>query len=564
MNKLLKLVFDRRGYTSDFLRQMKDTSRNELMHAHDMAGILHANRHRRITVLGDFDVDGVMSGIVGFAGLSELGFKVHLYTPDPMDGYEWGRHVIDKLVSQFPDTEVLLTCDSGTSCHEGIRRAKELGLIVLVTDHHKQVGILPDADSVVNPMQAGETYEHGGICGCHVLYQVLLTYAMTYGTPYLVSQIAKLRVFAGIATVTDLMPVLYESREMIEDAITICNMLFPEKIGDWTGSAPYTNAFLGIGTLLRGLAGARKLYGIDEELFGWQIGPMFNSPKRLGHSVSDVFCLFLSGSEQDRSQAFARLCHMNEERKVLVAKALSEIKSETSYQPYAPLIYFTDAFPGVLGLIAAKLSQESGMPCLVVNRDADNFCHGSGRSPEWLPFFVAAEAVSVRGFSVRGHDHAFGCNFPGEKGNMIFSRLSEYAEEALGNLTVGEDDHLLVGNAAGVDVGLDYHALKSFYFAAKAFKPFGKGFPEPRVVLKLVGAKNCIAWNRMGSDNQHIKGVFAGGFDILLWNQGELPVEEIDALSIEGTFSESNFQGNWGLTFVGTVMAESHGEAEHA
>ena len=551
-NKLLQIIFDRRGYDDNFLSKMNDSIHGKPLYIDEMADTLHEVKSERITILTDFDTDGIMAGIIAFAGLSELGFTVSLYTPDVKDGYIWDSKVIDKIMLQFPDTKVILTCDTGISCHDGIKYAKDKGLCVLVTDHHKQTGSKPLADVIVNPWQKNDPYDFE-ICGSYVMYTVLEAYAEKYCSLFLQFQIQRLCVFAGIATVTDLMPVLYENRQPVSDAVTICNMSKLGLTDNWVGSKPYTNAFAGLLTMMNCLEAKKKLYNIDESLFGWQLGPLLNSPKRMGNDVSAAFLLFLSDNDDVRRAAFEELYNLNEQRKELIGNVMEDL--ETSYQPYAPFIYFTNAEAGLLGLVASKFSNETGYPCIVVNRLAGNVCKGSGRSPAWFPFLQFTAGLNLSEFSASGHEAAFGISFLGTDTPIIYDALLKYIAEFLEENAdiISDDDVLLVGNNSDMDAKLDYFELKDFYHACKAFKPFGIGFPEPKAMLMLDTKKDALKWERLGSEKQHWKGRSNGGFDILLWNQGNIELDKIEKPVIEGTFGESVYNGFWSLNFVGEL-----------
>lgn len=555
MNPLLQRVFDRRGYTPEFLTHIMDTSHTELLHAKEMAAMLHYYKQDEITILTDFDADGVLSGTLGFAGLSEMGFRVNLYTPDPNDGHEWNHVVIDKLMNQYPNTKVLLTCDSGIACYDGIARAKEYGIIVLVTDHHPQTGESTLADIVVNPSQKGDTYAHKGICGCHVLYQVLELYARTYLSFAMVSQIERLRLLVGVATVTDIMPIYYESREMVVDAITLTGMIRSDEFSSWLWGCPsYVNVFLGFQTILHKLSELGKLYDTDEQFFGWTLGPMLNTPKRMGLNTSSIFTLFLSSEQEKRDAAFDDLLFMNEQRKDMVAREYLAMKE--SYQPYAPLIYFSDAAPGVLGLLASKAAEESGLPAFVVKRYADGSCTGSGRSPLWLSIHQTVKAIGIPKFHVAGHDGAFGVSFPESLASDLYDKLSLYISGIWGSLSdeeKGTSYDLIVGNGSDADVGYDLEALTAFHECTLDFKPFGKGFPAPSILL-MIDSDTPIVWKRIGSENKHLKGSIHGVFDILLWNQGHLEIEKLSEIKISGNLSKSTFRDATSLNLVGSVI----------
>ncbi len=129
-----------------------------------MAAELHRIRQvgEQIVVLPDFDMDGITSGVLGWAGLSELGFNVGLYIPDYKRGHDISVEAVRELRAQFPTATTVLTCDGGINSNEGIEEARRLGFRTLVTDHHMELPPGSVADIAVNPVRMSETYEHSG------------------------------------------------------------------------------------------------------------------------------------------------------------------------------------------------------------------------------------------------------------------------------------------------------------------------------------------------------------------------------------------------------------------
>ena len=226
-SSLFGLLRESLGWTDEYIAEINDPYYPELKDIGLMVDALHEIRSsgRRIVVLPDFDMDGVTSGVLGYAGLAELGFNVGLYVPDYRRGHDIQPEAVDELVAQFPGVSAVITCDGGVNSHAGIGRGKQLGLTMLVTDHHMQLDHGSPADVIVNPMRIDEDYPHPGICGAFVLWQVLAAYARRYA-PHKSRDIDLLKLFAGIGTVSDVMPLLYENRQLVRDSLAIARMLY--------------------------------------------------------------------------------------------------------------------------------------------------------------------------------------------------------------------------------------------------------------------------------------------------------------------------------------------------
>ena len=226
MNRLIEKYLDARGYTLKKLADLNNPEHAELLDIDTMARELNVIREsgEHLVILPDFDMDGIMSGTLGYAGLSELGFNVDLYRPNPSDGYGFDEDTIRDILVKYPDVDAIISCDTGITCYAGAEFATDKHIKVLITDHHKQE--LDDTKSldalvVVNPNRLEDTYKNKGVCGAHVFYQVLQYYADTYGTLSQRENIRRLRVFAGIGTISDVMPLVYENRDLVRDSCAI-------------------------------------------------------------------------------------------------------------------------------------------------------------------------------------------------------------------------------------------------------------------------------------------------------------------------------------------------------
>jgi single-stranded-DNA-specific exonuclease len=197
---LFALMCQRRGWTDEYFREIESAEHDELLGLAEMVEALEDARAagHKVTIAPDFDMDGISSGVLGYAGLSELGFDVELHVPDYRRGHDLTPEDIAEIAATWPDTKVLLTCDGGVNSHRGIAAARALGWKTLVTDHHEELEPGSSADVTVDPCRMDETYANTGICGAHVLYQVLEAYARVH-RPEKLWEIRLLRLFAGLA-----------------------------------------------------------------------------------------------------------------------------------------------------------------------------------------------------------------------------------------------------------------------------------------------------------------------------------------------------------------------------
>jgi single-stranded-DNA-specific exonuclease len=564
MNSLLEVVFNKRGYTSEYLKEINDPSHQPLLDIDQLSDhlkLIH-DEGKHIVVLPDYDMDGIMSGVLGYAGLIELGFKTSLFIPDAKDGYGFTEKTIQRLVEEHPKASAIITGDVGITCEEGIKAAKEKGLTVLITDHHKEEAgskVCSLADVVVNPMRLDETYLNPEICGAHVLWQCLDHYAKLYAPRDIQNRIRQLRVFVGIGTVSDLMPLLYENRQVVKDAVTICRWVFDggkERIfRNLTGTEIYRRVFRGLFEAIdvfRASGKIKKLADINEDFFGYYLAPMFNSVKRLDHDLKLAFGVFLSEDSTQRANSLYRL---NEKRKQLVAKHFDELQGDPS--PYWPFILTSEASLGILGLLAMKVQGGSQGPSLVLRLDQGKY-KGSGRSPTWYP---ALTRIQQAGFWAAGHESAFGIEVTSsEELEALHGFLVKDVEAIRSSLPKEElealqADYLLCFDGSG-DVEFDMASLFEFIVEVDQLRPFGTGFEEPKGIFAF--DPKAGRWQTMGSEQQHVKVQFRGGFELIGWNQSHLIHELQDQrqVMVAGKLGINDFRGRKTLHFIGDFHDE--------
>ena len=565
MNRLLKLFFEKRGYDSSFLEKINSCPHGNPAGTDQLCAFLkecHDNG-RHITLLTDFDMDGIMSGVIGYAGLSELGFGVSLFLPDVSGGYGFDGDDIVRLHAENPDTYAVLTADVGITAYAGIEKAKEFGMKVFVTDHHSPEGANP-ADIVVDPERPEDEEGYDGCCGAHVLYSVLYRYAQLYqNDPFTMEQISRLRVFAGIGTVSDSMPMLYENRDVVRDAVSIFRFLYndgdPSAALAIPGCPVYRKAFWGLYTIAACFAANRKLSSSDavtEQFFGFYLAPVFNSVKRMNGDVADAFGVFFDSRPQDHMKT---LFALNEERKAAVQMFLEQIKIEVEEgkQPQAPYIYMTKAGGGLRGLLANLLMQESGEPVLVFGEDGGNY-YGSGRSPAWFPF-LSTMGLSEH-FRCNGHENAFGITAFSEIGlDEVFERMETLIPKLRPeNIEELSQPDIILSTYGDGDAQPDVPLLDDFVSELARFAPYGPDFPAPDILLKFDASDVII--QTMGSEKQHLKMYLPNGLVVICWKYGYLAPVLSDwkgAVFVSGAVGVSDYGGNHTVQFTGDILLSS-------
>lgn len=572
MNKLLERTFENRGYTSDFLDDIFTCNHSVPLNTDVMCEKLVSFHQSQelIVLLTDFDFDGINTGIVGFAGLAELGFNVALYLPDVTKGYGFNEETIQDLVTQYPDVKCIITGDVGIGAHKGIAYAKAMGISVFVTDHHKGTGS-DLADVIVDPQRVIDEKSYPYICGANVMYQVLRYYAEYYMPMcgYYMEQIDRLRVFVGFGTISDGMPLYYENRPMVSDAIHICRMIYGDgasKMVDYiVGCDIYRRAFVGLYVLLKAFEDAGKIKSnedITEDFVGYYLAPMFNSIKRMSSDVTYAYNVFFGGQTKAQ-ECVDFLFDLNQQRKDLVAEKFAALS--TYHQPWAPFVYLTDAPAGICGLLAQNVMSVTGLPAMVVYSDGNGYS-GSGRCPAWFPFLDMG-VYPFCGWWAAGHNPAFGF---GADNDDALDRLVDFLKKQVSKLKPSAEElefkpDFIISEFGDGDADLDVELLTNYVYSLNLCRPFGAGFPEPECEFRFA-ARNAH-WSVIGADKNHLKLTFSNGVSVLAFFQAEKIGALIDKnthqVNVSDLPTEIIMVGKWSfnifndvrtLQFMGTIM----------
>lgn len=555
--ELFNRVRERMGWTDQYLKKINDAQHPLLKDIDQMVMALEILRStdKEITIVPDFDTDGICAGIILYAGLNEIDLTTNLHVPDYHLGHEIQPTVISTVKQQFPNTEAVITCDAGTNSRDALAYANHIGLITLVTDHHVEE-IKSLAHILVNPNRIDETYPNREICGAHVAYQVVERYASLYH-PDKLSAITWLKVFAGIGTVADVMSLVYENRGLVREALMFTRLLIatpePEPTYTWVKSKyeepdefddsdipidrtptllamlrsqnhhpVYMRAFEGLSMLLEELGTTHER--VDEQLYGFSIAPAFNATRRVDGDYRTGFAVFTANTPDEQRAAAQRLVEYNLQRKTQVQKILGEILE--SDQPWAPYVFPTDALPGMLGLIAQNLMLMHGHPVAVVCIHADGSCSGSMRSPTWFPVIEQLSSLQDPTIGAQGHEFACGVHAPSPQAlcNALATLVPKRRDEIIaetGVLIHSDPAALVLGTSSDADAPLhEIKAITQYMGAVRELAPFGHGFPAPPVDM-VINLATCSI-HTMGDQKQHLKIITPEGVALLWWNRSDL------------------------------------------
>ncbi len=421
-------------------------------------------RDAHIVVTADFDCDGATACAVAVRGLRMLGAShVSYAVPDRMvHGYGLTPGFVDEIAALQPD--VLLTVDHGIACHAGIAAAKSRGWQVIVTDHHLPGETLPDADAIVNPQRAGDTFASKALAGVGVLFYVLLglrAAARNAEEPASTDDLNTLLDLVAVGTVADMVKLDVANRALIGAGL--------RRLRKGQGCA-------GLRALID-IAGrdAARLTTAD---IGYAIAPRINAAGRLEDMRLGIECLLGDDASTCHVQAEA-LDAINKERRQMQqsmvdqAVACPDITDDASP---IPCVADEDWHPGVVGLVASKLKEKLQRPVFAFAPAGDNEWRGSARS---IPGFHLRDAIALvdarhPGLISRfgGHAMAAGLTLPREALVAFIEAITTVGKEQSAMLAQTEVLHS--------DGELDATALDFAHACAlRDGGAWGQGYPEP-------------------------------------------------------------------------------------
>lgn len=417
-------------------------------------------QEKRIRIVGDYDIDGVCSTYLLYRALTRIGMAVDYEIPDRIkDGYGINESIIRAASSHGIDT--VLTCDNGIAAIEEIRLAKELGLTVLVTDHHdvRLIGDreeLPPADAVVNPKQRACTYPNPEICGGVVAYKLIEALYEAFGIPK--KEWLELLEFAAIATIGDVMRLQDENRIIVREGL--------RQIGS---------------SRCRGLLKLIEKNDLDKDHVtayhvGFVIGPCLNAGGRL-KSAKLALRLLLSDDEAEVAALAGELKELNDQRKDMTKQAVEEavVQVEAEYTADKVLVvYLPSCHESLAGIIAGRLRERFQKPAYVLT-DGEELIKGSGRSIEQYHMYQGLLKVQDLLERFGGHPMAAGLSIKKECVGEFRRRLNQDA-------ALNEEDFI---RKIWIDVPmpLDYIS-ESLITELELLEPFGQGNEKPAFAQK--------------------------------------------------------------------------------
>ena len=426
-----------------------------------------------IAIYGDFDVDGITATAILVQGLTSLGGKAIPYIPHRLtEGYGLRTAALENLYRQ--GVSLVITVDCGITALSQVKKARRMGLDIIITDHHTPLAEIPPALALVNPKLPNSTYPFSQLTGVGVALKLLQALFQGIGKE---EQLDELMDLVALGTIGDMAPLLGENRYLVKQGLKLIN------------TAPR----LGVKQMIT--QSGLNLGRLDAESISWVLAPRLNAAGRLAHAMTS-YKLLMTDSPQEAQELSIWLEQKNAERQRLTEKALAKAREQVLVQGISTLVIASDKdYPiGIMGLVASKLAEEFYRPAIVI-RTGEQISSGSCRSIPEFNIILALNQCSRLLLEFGGHSQAAGFILPTKN-------LPRLKQELL-NLATTELVGVELRPRLDIEAEVPLTDLSGGTFLAiQQLAPFGQGNPVPTFLSRGVGVIDC---GTIGSSGGHLR-----------------------------------------------------------
>lgn len=439
---------------------------------------------KRIVIYGDYDVDGVCSTVILYKALKRVKANVQFFIPDrEKEGYGLNRISIEKL--QNSGVEVILTCDNGISAIDEIKYCKELGLEVVITDHHelpfteKEDGsreeIMPQADAVINPKRSDCNYPFKLLCGAAIAFKFVIALYTKRGIEF--KEVLQLMQFAGIATICDVVDLIGENRIIAKEALKIIN----------NTNNPGLNSLKKHSDI--------KEKEINEYIIGFVFGPCINATGRLENAKMAVD-LLITEDNYIADNLAKELVSLNKKRQEFTESSVKRVEGiiEDAKEKYKKVIvvYDKETHESIAGIVAGRIREKYNLPTIILT-DGQEMPKGSGRSIEEYNMFEELLKCKDLIEKFGGHPMAAGLSIKEENIQLLSDEL---------NNNFNLPDEVLIPKIT-IDVAMHINEVTpELIYDINMLQPFGKGNSSPTFADKNIFVEKAYA---MGKEKNVLK-----------------------------------------------------------
>ena len=418
----------------------------------------------KITVYGDYDVDGITSVVLMYRCLTSLGANVDYYIPDRTEeGYGLNSSALRSIYDS--GTSLIVTVDTGTTAVEEIAEAENYGLDVIVTDHHECKPTLPVCVAVVNPKRPDSVYPYKELAGVGVVFKLVC--ALIGDSTKAFSLYGDL---VSIGTIADIMPLVDENRVLVSLGLDLLRKRPP----------------CGIKALLEA-SGGYKHGQITASTIAFQVAPRINAAGRIGDPKRSVELLLCEDPEQAASLAEG-LCDENRTRRQMEADIIADVEKMLENRNPSDRIIVVGSenwHHGVIGIVASKIVEKYHLPCILVCFDGDR-AKGSARSIKDVSMFELLTQSSRHLEKFGGHEMAAGLTLARKDFDGFVRDITAIANEKI------TDDMMIPVVESECEIPFSEISLDTVH-ELQRLEPFGTGNPTPNFAFGNVVISDIIA-----------------------------------------------------------------------
>ena len=471
------------------------------------------NNNEKILIYGDYDADGITSTTILIKFFKEIGVEVDKYIPNRLEeGYGINNKALEEIKNRGID--LIITVDTGITANDQVKYANELGLDVIITDHHEPSDEIPKAVAVIDAKRKNNQYPFNQLAGCGIAFK--LTQAISIKRKLDPSKYLKNLDIVSIGTISDLVPLVDENRVIVKLGLMLVKQT--KNIG------------------LRKLLLKSQLKEVDSTSISFGITPRINAAGRLGNQY-DALNLFITEDVKEAERLSEVLNSYNIERQKIGNKiyeeAISQLKDE---EKNCIILGKEDWHHGVIGIVSSKITEKFNKPSILLCFE-NNIAKGSGRSVPGFDLYKAISSTKEYLLGFGGHTMACGLSLTVENFEKFKKEITKYIDE---NLDISKlEKEIYIDEILTID-DLDIEEIKEL----KSLEPFGEENQEPIIMYENVEINGI----RTLSENKHLKLSLKKNdkiIDAIGFNLGELAEKYKigDTIDIVGNIEINSFNG---------------------
>ena len=520
---LAKILVNRGIVDSKQIKVFLEPQRHDFHNPFDMLDMEMAvnriieaiNNKEKTIIYGDYDVDGITSITVLKKFLNERGLDVDYYIPNRLEeGYGLNKEAIEEIAKK--GYKLMITVDCGISGVEEVELANSLGIETIITDHHEQLDVLPNAYAIINPKRRDNTYPFRGLAGVGVVFKVIQAISMKLNLDE--KEYLKYLDIVCIGTISDIVPLVDENRVIAKLGLMLVKCT--KNVG------------------LKELIEESGYKTIDSGMVSFGIAPRINACGRMGKQ-EEALELFLTDNPEKAKTITKRLneysIQRQETEKQIFEQAISELEKENLEEKSSIVLAGENWHHGVIGIVASRITEKFFKPTILICIE-DDIGKGSGRS---VPGFDLHEALAQSSKYLEkygGHEMAVGLSLKKENIQEFKNHFEEYAKSK------GVKDIVPIINVDSEITKKDIN--KATVEQIKLLEPFGEQNKQPLLIYKNLK----IASIRALSEGKHLKLMLKDENEIINaigFNLGELSEEYLigDKVDVVGTLEINAYNG---------------------